>query len=358
MKRMKRIKKGYVLALAALLLLPCLRIIQAQAAGGVDISKEDCSLTVSVGSEETEGSNRAYLQDFSSMDIQVSVYRVAKVDVTGQKFTAIGAFEDMDFSKISKDPASVTAEVWQELVEDAVKKIPEAENVQDDGTIRTVTLEKGQDGIIENLPTGLYLVVPEDALNQDCSVQYTFTPYLTALPAYTVDASGSDVWDYNTKIVLKSQAAPQFGKLKITKVLETYNASLGKATFVFRITGKDKDGLIKYEEVESMDYTAAGSNTVTLEKIPAGLKVTVTEIYSGASYELVGSGEETVTIWSDAAIAAGKADAAEASVTFRNRYNGGNRSGYGVRNHFVSGGEDSNGARKWTWENPTGSAEQ
>ena len=354
---MKKIKKGYVLALAVLLLLPCLRIIQAQAAGGVNINEDKCSLTISVGIGEIAGSNDVYLPDFNSMDIQVSVYRVAKVDATGQNFTPIGSFVGMDFSKISKDPSSVKAEVWRELAEDAVKMIPAAGNVQkdEDEVIRNVTLKNGQDGIIDNLLTGLYLVVPEDAFNQDYSVQYTFTPYLTALPDHTVDANGKDAWNYTTQIGLKPQANPQLGRLKITKVLETYNESLGPATFVFRITGRDNKDIVKYEEVVSMTYTAAETQEIEIKNIPVGLEVTVEEVYSGASYELVNPKEKTVTvtIWSDAAINAGKEDAAEASVTFRNHYSGGNRSGYGVTNQFVSDGVDSDGKRKWTWENPT-----
>ena len=95
-----------------------------------------------------------------------------------------------------------------------------------------------------------------------------------------------------------------------------------------------------------MTFTAAGSNTITLEHIPAGLTVTVTEIYSGASYVVEGKDSDTALIWSGAAVSAGVSG--EASVTFTNRYDGGNRGGYGVTNRFES---DGNGG--WTWENPT-----
>ncbi len=95
-----------------------------------------------------------------------------------------------------------------------------------------------------------------------------------------------------------------------------------------------------------MTFASAGSKTLTIDQIPAGLSVTVTEVYSGASYTVSGSGEETVLIVSDAA--AGADAAQEASVVFTNRYNGGNRGGYGVTNRFES---DGNGG--WTWNNPT-----
>lgn len=349
MKVSKRVKKGYVLALAALFLLPCLSIMQVRAAREIDLNQE-CSLTVSVEVGGAPGSNDAYLEDFNRMSIPVSVYRVADVDITGQKYTPADAFEEMNFSEISGDSSSVTAEIWETLAEqaEAVRKSREPEPA---GTAEVCAADGNSGsarGKIEELTPGLYLVVPEETYNPDYTVQYTFTPYLTALPSssYTVEGEGSDAWNYDTVIGLKPDADPQYGRLKITKTLQNYNESLGQATFVFRITGTDKDGVVQYEEVESMTYTAAGSNTITLEKIPAGLSVTVEEIYSGASYTAEGSKEETVLITSDAAVKAGAAQ--EASVAFRNRYNGGNRGGYGVTNHFESDGEGG-----WIWNNPT-----
>jgi len=112
------------------------------------------------------------------------------------------------------------------------------------------------------------------------------------------------------------------------------------------VEGRDETGALVYSNVISTTHEGAGSETVTLEKIHAGLTVTVTEVYSGASYELVDSGEKDVLIWSDAAVASG--EHSEASVSFTNRYGGGDRGGYGVTNHFEA---DGNGG--WTWENPT-----
>ena len=293
-----------------------------QAAKEIDLNRE-CSLTVSVEVGGAVGSNDAYLEDFNRMSIPVSVYRVADVDITGQKFTPEDAFSEMDFDKINGDPASSAARDWQ------------------DGT----GTAKGE---ITGLTPGLYLVVPKESYNPDYSVLYTFTPYLTALPSssYAVTGEGSDEWDYDTTIGLKPDADQQFGTLNITKTLENYNEALGKATFVFHIVGTDQTGEVQFDEVESMTYSSAGSKTLTVEKIPAGLSVTVTEVYSGASYTVTGSGEETVQISSDAAVDAGIAQ--EASVVFVNRYNGGNRGGYGVTNRFES---DGNGG--WTWNKPT-----
>lgn len=336
------------MALAAMLALHGLSLMKTQAAVGIETGR-DCSLTVSVG---VGGSDDAYLEDFNRMSIPVSVYRVADVDVTGQNYTPVDAFASMDLSGITSDHSTMAA-VWQELAEEAAEILKQASSsltAAGNTLVENTSGTGNAQGRIGDLTPGLYLVVPKASFNPEYTVQYTFAPYLTALPGseYALSGSGSDEWVYDTTIGLKPEAEPQFGKLKITKILQNYNETLGPTTFVFHVVGVDPDQVVRYEEVESLTYSAAGSNTITLEQIPAGLTVTVTEVYSGASYEIVGAAEDTVLIWSEAAILEGAENAAEAVVTFENRYDGGNRGGYGVTNHF-----ESDGAGGWTWENPT-----
>lgn len=365
----KRWKKGYVLALAFfLLMVPCLAYMRTRAAVAIDTEKSDCSITVSV-----EGSD--FQEDFDEMSIPVSLYKVADVDATGA-FTAVGAFSGMDFGRVDD---KTTAEDWMRLAGEAAGRLNGTgtdgvaggagggEDVGDIGAagggtigaVATVQIEKvaggagAAEGVFKNLETGMYLVVPQATYNADYSVKYVFTPYLTALPSseYTLSGTGSDDWDYDTVIGLKAEAEPQYGKLAITKTLENFNESLGRATFVFQIEGRDAAGVLVYSDVASITFGQAGSETVTIDRIPAGLTVTVTEIYSGASYTIVGSDTESVLIWSDVAVeaTAGTENAAkQAAVSFTNRYDGGNRGGYGVTNHFESDGEDG-----WVWENPT-----
>ncbi len=108
MKIRKRLKWKCVLALAVLLTLPCLGLIQTRAAKGIDLNRE-CSLTVSVEIGSDAGGNDAYLEDFNKMEIPVSVYLVANVDATGQRFTPQAAFQEMNFDKINGSPDKVTA---------------------------------------------------------------------------------------------------------------------------------------------------------------------------------------------------------------------------------------------------------
>lgn len=348
METRRRGKRGIVRILAAFLLLSCLGLLKTQAARRIELDRE-CSLTVSVEISSAVGGNGAYLEDFNQMEIPVSVYRVADVDVTGQKFTPEGAFAGLDLDKATE--AGSLAVDWETMSAQA-EAIREREQPDEVGS--TVVKRSEGDGpgmaggTVGGLTPGMYLVVPEAVYNPDYSIHYEFAPYLTALPSsdYTLTGEGSDEWVYDTTIGLKPDAVPQFGRLNITKDLADYNETLGPVTFVFEIIGRDGMGTVKYSEVESLTFSAAGIQTLTVEKIPAGLTVTVREVYSGASYEIEGSGEDTALVWSEEGVAAGVGP--EAQVSFRNRYGGGNRGGYGVTNHFAS-----DGAGGWIWNNPT-----
>ena len=148
--------------------------------------------------------------------------------------------------------------------------------------------------------------------------------------------------------------------MNIHKILQNYNETLGQATFVFRVEAIDEDGNLLYDaenkpvysEVISTTHAGLVEETVTLEHIPAGVTVRVTEVYSGASYETAGDTVKDVLIWSDAA-AGGTIDGVvieTAEVTFENRYDGGNRGGYGVTNEFTN--KDAG------WEWTSGPAEE
>ncbi len=341
MKISRRMRKGYALALAFLLTLPCLIRIQTEAATAIDTSVK-CSLTVSVGSSD-------YEEDFNEMSIPVSLYKVADVDSAG-RYTSVDLFSQVDLTGIS---STTTAEEWQNLAEEANQCLSGAEAVGKTVVEKPESGAGEAQGVFKDLAVGMYLVVPEASYNADYTVKYEFTPYLTALPSseYAMTGAGSDDWDYNPVIGLKAGGDPQYGKLNITKVLSNYNETLGRTSFVFQIEGKDETGAVVYSEVVSTTHEGAGSETVTLDKIPAGLDVTVTEVYSGASYTIVGSDSDSAFIWSDPAVEAGAGE--EASVTFTNRYDGGNRGGYGVTNHFISDGKEG-----WDWDNPTTQPEE
>lgn len=342
MKISRNLTKGCALALAVLLALPCVNLMQARAAGPV-VQDRDCELTVAVDTTETVwgvgvGAG-ASAEDFENMTVTVNVYKVADMNVSAE-FTPTEAFQGMDFNVVmNKDTNAAT---WENLAKGAVEKL--------NGVKPTTTgaIENGNSAVIDGLDVGMYLIMPQETFNRDATRKYVFTPYLTALPSsdYTQTGTGSDDWQYNRTIYLKGEAQPQFGKLTINKTLQDYNETLGPTTSVFEIEGRDAQGNVVYTNVASVTHGGAGTESVTIKDIPAGIKVTVTEIYAGASYEIDGKNVQTTTIVSDAA--AGTENPV-VSVAFTNKYNGGNDSGYGLMNEFKAGDEEG----VWEWTKPT-----
>lgn len=335
MKISRNLKRGYALALAALLALPFVNLMQTKAAGPV-IQDRKCELTVEVNALEL--GEDASEEDFKAMTVPVNVYKVAKMNVSAE-FTSTAGFTDLDFNVVMDKKTN--AATWEDLAKDAVEKLG---NVK---PTRRGEIANGNPAVIRGLDVGMYLIVPQETFNSDYTRKYVFTPYLTALPSsdYTQTGAGSDDWQYDRTIYLKGEAQPQFGKLTINKTLSNYNETLGLTTSVFEIVGKDAQGNVVYTNVASITHNGAGTESVTIENIPAGITVTVTEVYAGASYEIDGENVKTAKIVSDEAVGTGNA---EASVAFTNKLNGGHDSGYGLMNEFKAG-EDGD----WEWRKPT-----
>ena len=192
------------------------------------------------------------------------------------------------------------------------------------------------------LDKGLYLFVPQPTY--DNIYDYTFKYSLVSVPtskyitATKVDENGnivsddsaSDDWEYNVDIILKPEATPRYGSLKIIKTLETFNESLGKASFVFEVEATREDKIV-FSNVYSMYFDSAKTKSVSVEHIPAGSTVTVKEVYSGASYTLESNSVITKEIVANNTVEA----------NFTNDYD--NRlieGGIGIENHFIKSNED------------------
>ena len=173
---------------------------------------------------------------------------------------------------------------------------------------------------------------------------YTFTPYLVSLPTnnYYNNGQTSDDWIYdltkesNSAVGLKPEQHVRYGDLVIKKELKDHNATFGNnATFVFEIKIETLDKKTE-TRIEALTFSAAGNDSVTITKIPAGSTVVVNEIYSGASYQLTSDRnqiDQTVKIIATDEKEAGKAGTA-VEVSFTNEHNGRTNGGYGVKNNF------------------------
>lgn len=317
----KRLKQGSTFLLAVALTFPLLTLPGAKAASAIDTGQK-CSIEFDISGNSSE---------LLSASIPVNLYKVASVDESGN-YTGIGAFSKLDLSSVSADNLDAAAATWAERAAEAKKLL------KDDTEPTTTTLTQGR-GTATGLDTGLYLVDTPKVITPNYT--YTFTPYLVSLPTnnYYSGNGASDDWiydltkEYNSAVGLKPEQHVRYGDLVISKELVDHNATFGNnATFVFQIdiTTLDKK---KETRIEELTFSAAGSHSVTIEKIPAGSHVKVTEVYSGASYELASAKSQETDIIANPEKET-EVEFRPAVVSFTNEHDGRTNGGYGVRNNF------------------------
>jgi len=328
----KRLKQGSTFLLAVALTFPLLTLPGAKAASAINTGQK-CSIEFDISGNSSE---------LLSASIPVKLYKVASVDESGN-YTGIGAFSKLDLSSVSADNLDAAAATWAERAAEAKKLL------KDDTEPTTTTLTQGR-GTATGLDTGLYLVDTPKVITPNYT--YTFTPYLVSLPTnnYYSGNGASDDWIYdltkehNSAVGLKPEQHVRYGNLVINKELVDHNATFGNnATFVFQIDITTLDNK-KETRIEELTFDAAGSHSVTIEKIPAGSHVTVTEVYSGASYELASAKSQETDIIANPEKET-EVEFKPAEVSFINKHDGRTNGGYGVKNNFKL---DKNGQYQYT----------
>lgn len=334
----KRLKQGSTFLLALALTFPLLTLPGAKAANAIDTDAE-CSIQFDIG-----GSS-----ELLKADIPVNLYKVASVDESGN-YTATGTFAKLDLSSVNADNlADATAE-WKKRANDAKEMLTDSDGntvVEPPKTI-TLTDNPNDDHTITGLKTGLYLVDTPKVITPNYT--YTFTPYLISLPTnnYYNNDHTNDEWIYNltgsNAVGLKPEQHVRYGDLVIKKELKDHNATFGdKATFVFQIDITTLDEK-KETRIEELTFSAAGNDSVTITKIPAGFHVKVTEVYSGASYELASAKSQETDIIANPEKET-EVEFKPAEVSFINKHDGRTNGGYGVKNNFKL---DENGQYQYT----------
>lgn len=328
----KRLKQGSTFLLAVALTFPLLTLPGAKAASAINTGQK-CSIEFDISGNSSE---------LLSASIPVKLYKVASVDESGN-YTGIGAFSKLVLSSVSADNLDAAAATWAERAAEAKKLL------KDDTEPTTTTLTQGR-GTATGLDTGLYLVDTPKVITPNYT--YTFTPYLVSLPTnnYYSGNGASDDWIYdltkehNSAVGLKPEQHVRYGNLVINKELVDHNATFGNnATFVFQIDITTLDNK-KETRIEELTFDAAGSHSVTIEKIPAGSHVTVTEVYSGASYELASAKSQETDIIANPEKET-EVEFKPAEVSFINKHDGRTNGGYGVKNNFKL---DENGQYQYT----------
>ena len=317
----KRLKQGSTFLLAVALTFPLLTLPGAKAASAINTGQK-CSIEFDISGNSSE---------LLSASIPVKLYKVASVDESGN-YTGIGAFSKLDLSSVSADNLDAAAATWAERAAEAKKLL------KDDTEPTTTTLTQGR-GTATGLDTGLYLVDTPKVITPNYT--YTFTPYLVSLPTnnYYSGNGASDDWiydltkEYNSAVGLKPEQHVRYGNLVINKELVDHNATFGNnATFVFQIDITTLDEK-KETRIEELTFSAAGNDSVTITKIPAGSHVKVTEVYSGASYELASAKSQETDIIANPEKET-EVEFRPAEVSFINKHDGRTNGGYGVKNNF------------------------
>lgn len=311
-------KKRYLagsLLLALAVVTICNHFPALYAANEIDMTVP-CSLTIQVAD------GGAYAEDLKKITLNAKLYRVADVDVNG-RYTATEGFESLEIENLTEGKGG-----WEQAAAEA-EKLAAGSSAEAEFQI-----VNGK-GTAEERKAGMYLVLVEKGTTE--LYEYSFQPYFIALPDNPYYHSGhqeEDGWQYDVTGTLKPEQNPRYGSLRIRKNLSAYNTSLKEVTFVFQVEGVDGEGNSVYSNVVSTTHSAAGEKEVVIENLPAGITVTVTEIYSGASYRLETAQEQTAAILAEDVV----------GVEFSNTYDDELTPGYGVTNHF-----DYDGDAGWQW---------
>lgn len=222
---------------------------------------------------------------------------------------------------------------------------------------------------VEELGAGLYLVIARGAemtpaeyitqvrdeegnehiatIAESKEYTYTFQPELAALPTKGTatdpetgeplppNTANEGEWVTEVLMELKPERDYRFGTLRIVKGLDLYENS-EPATFVFSVVA-EKDGEIVYSNVVGLTFSAAGLEEAVLDRIPVGSTVTVTEIYSGASYTISGDAVKDGVITAEEVL----------ELTFENTYDNDQRHGHGIINQFSYLEDETGGGWEW-----------
>lgn len=366
------------LALASIMAAGCIIAAPggtARAAEALDLDRK-CALQVKVEPKAMEEGGAE-----ESPDVAIDLYKVAgavKQDgYDAYRFETIDIFAGLDVDIVVGETDG--AQAWIDQARQAAD-ITFAEGNDVEPTATAVKAPTA--GLVEftGLEPGLYLMVPrganleaEDYLVRETdegdstgtirtiaysdSYTFTYSPQLMALPAKesvdgTVATSNPGEWIYEltgtNAVESKPALSERFADLRIDKELTEYLAG-SPATFVFTVEAMLRDKVV-YSNAVSLTFDGPGiQSELIADKIPAGSVVTVTEVYSGATYQVAAGSAQVQTVNMTNADSE-SADFANIA-SFRNTYDGSGRKGAAITNHFEY--MDDGAGLIWNWtQNP------
>ena len=313
---MKTLQKTFPAVLLVCLLAAVLALAPAARALHVD-TRGSLTLTLSpVDGQDRDGT--AKHEAIEVTEFTGRLYRIASVDES-YYYTPAPGFEAL---------AGEDVQNFKDKKADELRTLAEPAG--------TLTFRSGSAGA-SNLETGLYLLVIDTFTTKDGIWNVSGKPTLLPVPVVNGEVNGS--WDgsdnYDVTAALKLTAEKALTKIKITKQLTDYSALQGPASFVFRVEAVNAGGENVFSNVYAMTFTGAAAQELVIENIPVDSTVTVTEVYSGASYTPDGSGEIQLTARPMVKNNDGSETLpAENEAAFVNRYNRRRTYGTAVTNAF------------------------
>lgn len=345
----------------------------AYAAPTLDLDRE-CGLQVKVAAMAMEEGGREEMPD-----VAIDLYKVADAEkeegYDAYRFVNLDAFAGLECNIPLEDTDADDREIWTSLAQQAAARVfedadalaPVVEGAAPNGNLAPA----GASG----LEPGLYLmIVRGNGLEREEYIEraaqetgdemistiaysdsYTFaySPQLVALPTKDGEEGGIAVsnpgdWLYELELEPKYAMDERFADLRIDKELTEYLAG-SPATFVFTVEAMLRDRLV-YSNAVSLTFDGPGvQSELIADKIPVGAVVTVTEVYSGATYQMAAGSAQVQTV----TIANADSESADFAniASFQNTYDGSGRKGAAITNHFEY--TDDGAGLIWNWtQNP------
>lgn len=348
----------------------------AHAAEPLDLARK-CVLQVKVEPKAMEEGGEA-----EAPEVAIDLYKVADAvkleDYDAYRFETKDSFAGLDVD-IAVGEADA-AQAWMGQARQAAS-IVFAEGNSMEPSATAVKADEASEVGFADLEPGLYLMVPrgadleqEDYLFRDTdgedgtetiqtvaysdSYTFTYSPQLVALPmrkGVEGSAATSDLgeWIYELTGTDAAESKPalsgRFADLRIDKELLSFRTG-SPATFVFTVEAVLHDNIV-YSNAVSMTFDGPGiQSELIADRIPVGAQVTVTEVYSGAAYQVAAGSTQVQTV-TMANADAGSVDFANIA-SFQNVYDGSGREGAAITNHFEY--MDDGEGLIWNWTQDPG----
>ena len=358
-------KRMQTLAAAGLALILPLTGYVSYAAGEWDATRT-CSLTVNA--VDSKNQDTGFVTDLETADVVIDLYRVASaVKTDGHdnfSYELLPGYEtlydDAGAKTIKKD---LTPDEWRVKAQKAAQiALGEGSSLEPAVTEAAAGTKISKDKQGNDLYAGLYLMVARGKDVEDYIIPvsrdgedtgeigtvawsadkvYTFEPELVALPGVLTGRdlprgeTNSYAWNYDVTVNLKPEQSERFGYLDIAKSLLRYK-SPEPAVFVFQVEA-ELNGKQVYGDVLTVEVNGLGPVKLPKPlKLPAGAKVTVTEVYGSPWYTLVRQPEtmpQTVT--------SEHTEEKPLTLEFVSDYNGRLTGGKIITNRFTYSGTDS-----------------